>query len=300
MVASPELDVTAADRIWALWPMGRVVASGKLYTLADCPKSVDTVVLGSGELDAQRGVSLWRLTQIAPQQSMISMIRKLQRSDRRVTLSIEANAEHPWESIDPPRLARTVKRELMDDWGFDGIHLHMPAVNRITGPRLFDTLRRVRSQIGPDREVSVMLKKTRGDAQEFLGHAATVVSMVAFAGFGRKLNERLHAFGRCARHVGPERVAIGVRPGAVTDRTSTPRRLVKKLGAFRPSGARKAGVFLDHMGRDISARTKRSDFAILHDLNLGRLAAQEAAETDQARERLGRPDRPHPRRRGGR
>lgn len=293
------MDETGADRIWALWPMGKVVASGRLYTLADCPSAVDTVVVGSGELDAQRGVSLWRLTQIAPQQSLISMIKKLQRSGRRVTLSIEANAEHPWESIDPPKLARTVKRELMDDWGFDGVHLHAPVVDRKTGPRLFDALRRIRSQVGPEKEVTVMLKRTRGDAQEFLSHASKVVSMVAYAGFGRKLNERLHAFGRCARHVGPERVAIGVRPGAATDRTSTPKRFVKKLAAFRPSGSVKAGVFLDHLGRDIRARTQRSDFAVLHDLNLGRLAAQEAAEAEAAEDRRGRRTKPHPGRRSG-
>lgn len=294
------MDLTSADRIWALWPMGKVVASGRLYTLADCPPAVDTLVVDFGELDAQRGVSLWHLTQLAPQQSLISMIRKLQRSGTRVTLSIQANEEHPWESIDPPRVARTVERELVADWGFDGIHLHLPVVNRVTGPRLFDTLRRIRTQVGPDKEVTVMLKKTRGDAQEFLDHASKVVSMVAYAGFGRKLNERIHAFGRCARHVGPERVAIGVKPGAATDRTSTPQRLVRKLGAFRPSGAQKAGVFLDNVGRDMRSRTQRSDFAVLHDVNLGRLAAQEAAEAVAAKDRLGRTSKPHAGRRGGR
>ncbi len=286
------------DRIWAYWPMGQMVVEGKLYTLTDCPGQVDTVVLAFADLDGQRGVSTWALTKVATQQSLISMIRKLQRGGRRVTIGIRATKEQPWESFDPARVARTVVREFIADWGFDGVHLHQPLITSRTGPRLFDALRRVRDAVGPERELTVLLPKTRGEVQEFLGHAASVLSMAATSGFGRQLNHRLHAFGRCSRHLGPERVALGIRPGAVTDRRSTDKRLIKKLAAYRPVGSQKAGTLIDHLGRDRKSRTGRSDFAVLRDVDVGRLQAREQAEAEAIRERMGPTPTDHPKRKG--
>ena len=295
---APSIQVSEPDRVWAYWPMEGIVTGRRFHTLADCPPAVDTVILMFGDLDAQRGISLWEMTQLTPQQSMISMIRRLQRRGTRVTLAVREDADHPWEKLDPARVARTAERELVQDWGFDGIHIHKPRINGRTGPRLFDVLRRLRAALGPDRELSILLPRTRGEVQKFLDHAAPVLSMAATTGFGRNLGHRVHAFGRCSRTLTPERVAFGVRPGAVTDRTSTSTRLLRKLSAYRPPGARKAGVVIDHLGRDLRTRTGRSDFAVLHDVHLGCLRAQEAAEKDARRDRIGRPAGTHPGRKG--
>ena len=218
--------------------------------LADVPKNIDVVALAFGLTAPNNTLSMHFLTQAHSEEEIRAGIKVLQARGQKVILSINGDPNLPdhkygWENLDPNAFAASV-RQMVIDWGFDGIDLDNEA--EYTPEAKADgnfilVIKAIRAALGPKPLMTTCAYM--GQSRDlYLNYVMNELNAVYTMAYWNGFDDQMSLMKDYASLVGPAKAGIGVAmEGAANPGQDTDFSIVSPLAAL--SG--KVGMMLWHL-----------------------------------------------------
>jgi glycosyl hydrolase family 18 (putative chitinase) len=222
-------------------------------TLDQTPAFVDTVTLAFAGPTAESGLSTNFLCRNYPAATIIGWAKQLQARGQRVVMSLLDTPTVHWNQLDLAKFAQTATEVIIGDWGLDGVDVDSESggASAEVFTELVTELRKALGPRGGGRLLTYDTYLFSPDDQQVLAACKDSLDWVNMMAYFLNYDYMISRFAQYAGLVGPERVAIGVKPGRGTGDQSTPLDEVAQLAAYQPAVGTKRGMMLYALTLDV-------------------------------------------------
>jgi len=223
-------------------------------TLIETPEYVDTVTLAfTGPADNNTYTTNY-LCKYYPAEKIKAWVKQLQARGQKVLMSVYDNPNHPWAKVDIPVFVKNAIPIIMEEWGADGVDIDGESGDA-TAEDFIQVILEFRKALGPvGSPKSILTFDTfafSAQDQQILKATKDDLDWINLMAYFRSYDSMVTLFEQYATLIDPSKITIGVKPGKGWADQHTDLDEVKKLAAYQPKGARKKGMMLYTLSRDI-------------------------------------------------